>query len=202
MCIRDRDKGVWVQHSPVEASGVSANGKFSWYNRPAYQGTTQPGNTFDGFFGMKTEFIVKPEMVGQTVTFELGLREINVGIDGMLFINMGTPADIYPEMDLLDLFTQAEVDAAVLPQPVAGDYNNNGTVDAADYVLWRNGGPLQNEVHNPGTVSIEDYNEWKARFGKPGSGSGVNAGVPEPTTLAMLMLGIAAIQMVRRREVR
>ena len=25
---------------------------------------------------------------------------------------------------------------------VLGDYNNNGTVDAADYVLWRNGGPL------------------------------------------------------------
>src|SRR4051794_3444149 len=29
---------------------------------------------------------------------------------------------------------------------VQGDFNNNGTVDAADYVLWRNGGPLANEV--------------------------------------------------------
>ena len=34
-----------------------------------------------------------------------------------------------------------------------GDYNNNGTVDAADYVLWRNGGPLQNESDMPGTVN-------------------------------------------------
>ena len=65
-------------------------------------------------------------MVGQTVTFELGMREINVTFDGMLFINMGTPADIYPTNDLLDLYTQAEVDAGVLPQPVPGDYNGNG----------------------------------------------------------------------------
>ena len=92
-----KDKGVWVQHSPVEASGVAANGKFAWYNRPAYQGTKPPGNTFDGFFGKKVELEVTPAMVGQTVTFELGMREINVTFDGMLFINMGTPADIYPE---------------------------------------------------------------------------------------------------------
>ena len=42
-----------------------------------------------------------------------------------------------------------------------GDYNNNGTVDAADYVLWRNGGPLQNEVDTPGTVNAADYTEWR-----------------------------------------
>ena len=36
----------------------------------------------------------------------------------------------------------------MLPAPpgVPGDYNDNGIVDAADYVLWRNGGPLENEV--------------------------------------------------------
>ena len=39
-----------------------------------------------------------------------------------------------------------------VPAGVPGDYNNNGKVDAADYVLWRNGGPLQNEVTTPGTV--------------------------------------------------
>ena len=39
------------------------------------------------------------------------------------------------------------------PVGVPGDYNNNGIVDSADYVLWRNGGPLQNEVDNPGTVN-------------------------------------------------
>ena len=36
------------------------------------------------------------------------------------------------------------------PVGVPGDFNNNGVVDAADYVLWRKGGPLQNEVDDAG----------------------------------------------------
>jgi hypothetical protein len=73
---------------------------------------------------------------------------------------------------------------------VQGDYNNNGVVDAADYVLWRNGGPLQNDP-TPG-VSAADYTFWKSRFGAT-SGSGVSntAAVPEPT--AWLIVGIAAL---------
>ena len=65
---------------------------------------------------------------------------------------------------------------------VQGDYNNNGQVDAADYVLWRNGGPLTNEVDTPGTVNAADYTAWRARFGKTsGSGAGADfANVPEP----------------------
>ena len=62
-----------------------------------------------------------------------------------------------------------------LPGPVGvqGDYNNNGVVDAADYVVWANGGPLQNEVSGvtPGTVTAEDYDAWLPRFGN-NSGSG------------------------------
>jgi hypothetical protein len=67
------------------------------------------------------------------------------------------------------------------PAGVAGDYNNNGTVDAADYVLWRNGGPLQNEGATPGNVTADDYTFWRSRFGaQAGSGAGANAAVPEP----------------------
>jgi hypothetical protein len=48
----------------------------------------------------------------------------------------------------------------------AGDYNDDGVVDAADYVLWRKGGPLKNESATYGTNTIEDYNEWKSHFGE------------------------------------
>ena len=44
------------------------------------------------------------------------------------------------------------------------DYNNNGVVDAADYVLWRKGGPLQNDA-TPADVGPDDYTYWRARFG-------------------------------------
>jgi hypothetical protein len=73
------------------------------------------------------------------------------------------------------------------------DYNSNGTVDAADYVLWRKGGPLQNEVDTPGTVNAADYTAWRASFGNAwsaGSGSGLSAAVPEPSAIASAILGV------------
>jgi hypothetical protein len=51
-----------------------------------------------------------------------------------------------------------------------GDYNGNGSVDAADYVLWRIGGTLLNDP-TPG-VQPEDYDYWRARFGNGGNGAG------------------------------
>jgi hypothetical protein len=78
---------------------------------------------------------------------------------------------------------------------VPGDYNGNGVVDAADYVLWRKGGPLQNEVNTPGTVDASDYTAWRARLGNntAGSGSGSLDGgaVPEPSTSLLALLAIA-----------
>lgn len=83
---------------------------------------------------------------------------------------------------------------------VLGDYNNNGTVDAADYVLWRKGGPLQNEGDNPGVVNQADYDFWKSHFGNTsGSGAAVGTGaVPEPLTWILAFLGAAALWIGRR----
>lgn len=71
-----------------------------------------------------------------------------------------------------------------------GDYNGNGSVDAADYVVWRKGGTLQNEVADPNTISAADYTEWRARFGNPEVvGTSLDAAaVPEPS---MLLLALA-----------
>ena len=91
---------------------------------------------------------------------------------------------------------------AFVPPAVPGDYNGNGKVDGADYVLWRKGGPLANEVDNPGTVDAADYTEWRARYGNPpGAGSGLGAGaVPEPTAaLLALVAGLATIASWRSR---
>ncbi len=83
----------------------------------------------------------------------------------------------------------------VAPAGVAGDYNDNGIVDAADYVLWRNGGPLENEVDSPGTVNQADYTAWRARFGNGTGAGGALSGsaIPEPATLACLLIAIAGL---------
>jgi hypothetical protein len=68
-----------------------------------------------------------------------------------------------------------------------GDYNHDGTVDAADYVVWRKG--------LGSTYDSTDYNVWRSHFGdsiSSGSGMGANAAVPEPRAIALL---IAAIMM-------
>src|SRR5437764_10236012 len=53
-----------------------------------------------------------------------------------------------------------------LTQTVAplGDFNGDNTVDAADYVMWRKGGPLFNEVSTLSTATPEDYADWRAHY--------------------------------------
>jgi len=81
---------------------------------------------------------------------------------------------------------------------VEGDYDGNGKVDAADYVLWRNGGPLANEVADIGTVSAADYDAWRARFGNT-SGSGSSGAVPEPGSILLVLLASSLGIGFRRR---
>ena len=44
------------------------------------------------------------------------------------------------------------------------DYNGDGLIDAADYVMYRKGGTLQNDS-TAGTVGPEDYDLWRMRYG-------------------------------------
>ena len=86
---------------------------------------------------------------------------------------------------------------------VAGDYNNNGVVDAADYVVYRNNvgqATLPNRGAGiVGNVGAADYDFWRARFGST-SGSGASlAAVPEPGTLILAILSFVGWFSVRRR---
>ena len=90
---------------------------------------------------------------------------------------------------------------------VAGDYNGNGVVDAADYVLWRKGGPLQNEGRTSGVVDQQDYLFWRAQYGAAtgsGSGSSLNGGaaVPEPAVFISLAIGLFGMGLRRERSSR
>jgi hypothetical protein len=86
---------------------------------------------------------------------------------------------------------------------VAGDYNSNGIVDGADYVVWRNAAAnatLPNDP-TPGIVDASDYGTWKANFGKVGgSGTGVSeAAAPEPAGATLLVVALLAGVGWRRR---
>ena len=96
-----------------------------------------------------------------------------------------------------------QIVAAAAPG-VSGDYNADGTVDAADYVIWRkNEGtttPLPNDPHG-GTIGPDQYNTWRANFGMMnGAGSGGSAAVPEPATLVVALAGAIALFLLSRRR--
>jgi autotransporter-associated beta strand protein len=85
-----------------------------------------------------------------------------------------------------------------------GDFNSDGKVDAGDYVTWRKNNGTNNALANDnglGTpVGANHYTLWRANFGKPpGAGSGLTgAAVPEPTTIGLVLLGLAALGLGRR----
>jgi hypothetical protein len=86
---------------------------------------------------------------------------------------------------------------------LAGDYNQDGIVDAADYTVWRDTlsstTNLTADGNGNGLIDTGDYDVWKMHFGQTaGSGSGGAAGVPEPSGLWMLIIGI--LTMCGRRH--
>jgi len=111
--------------------------------------------------------------------------------------------------DLVWNTTQLYVTGA-LKVGLAGDYNDDGTVDAADYIVWRkNLGTnyhLPNEAGFPGIVDQFDYDVWRANFGATiGSGSALGepsqANVPEPAAVVLVCLAAAAVRRLRSNRV-
>jgi hypothetical protein len=89
--------------------------------------------------------------------------------------------------------TEAGIVNNIFVPPPPGDYNNNATVDAADYVVWRNGLGT--------TYTQSGYAVWRAHFGQTagnGAGAGANAAVPEPATLMLTILAAAGCCLLRR----
>jgi hypothetical protein len=79
-----------------------------------------------------------------------------------------------------------------IPSFLVGDYNSNGIVDAADYIVWRRSvgeATIANrDSLNTGPVGPADYTVWRAHLGQmvgSGAGSGLSepiGAVPEPAT--------------------
>lgn len=101
-----------------------------------------------------------------------------------------------PDASLFNLITNSNslVLQAIGGGGVAGDYNGNGVVDAADYVVWRNGGSPDS--------SQAGYALWRTNFGRTsGGGSIASAGaVPEPASVLLVSLAGFALAIAGRRR--
>jgi hypothetical protein len=116
------------------------------------------------------------------------------------------PAGMPAGLRFKAIYNAGNVQLDVVPLLI-GDYNDNGTVDAADYIVWREAEAdgatfLENrDPGNVGAVGPADFNSWRARFGNvAGSGAGaiLDVAVPEPSTIMMLIVGTLAMCFRRR----
>jgi hypothetical protein len=79
-----------------------------------------------------------------------------------------------------------------------GDYNSDGKVDAADYVVWRK---------NPGAHGGDaGYTTWRMNFNRPAGGSapgaGIPAAIPEPASLMLTVVAMSMWSFRRRRRIK
>lgn len=147
------------------------DGNFVWYEKPMMNnyGPT-PGNAgWIDDFGFRATYIVTEEQVGEVLTFEIGTRETYAVLDGFAFIES-------PDNDLLDEFTQEQVDA-ILPPDVPE------VVDGKNFLERQRGTA-------PGSLA-----DWQSNFGNTANLPAATA-VPEPATwLLLITMGMAALRV-------
>jgi hypothetical protein len=196
---------------------TSAGGALStsgWNSLDDQEGADPPGQGWDESGGASANQLIELFLGGGAAGTPFpanGSLTIGNAFNPAVF-GAGNPGDLEFRFGISEgtgLFLPGSVSYVGAAPAVAGDYNQNGTVDAADYVVWRNstGNPT---LPNRGTgitgpVGTNDYNFWRARLGATsGAGAGIVAtGIPEPTTLCSLvccLFGFGALTTVTRRR--
>jgi hypothetical protein len=186
---------VNIDYYEITSAGGALNAA-GWNSLDDQEGGDPPGQGWDESGGAGTNQLSELFLGDGTGSFAFpssGSRAIGAAFnpaifganDGDLAFRFGLPGGgILP--GLVSYVTGG-------PAGTPGDYNNNGSVDAADYVLWRNGGPLLNDP-TPG-IQPGDFDLWRQNFGRPtiGAGSGQASGVPEPSLAALLICFVLAL---------
>lgn len=165
------------------------------------------------------DFGMLDSAIGQTSTFvDNGLRNIGwMSAKATSRIGYGSPdtvelGEILPlGLDLVGLAewledaswageaTGGRFDLLVLATSLSGDFNGDGTVDLADYTVWRDTlgstNDLRADADGDLKVTSTDYGYWRSNFGRTANPSAYNSVIPEPTplSLGLVLLVLAAV---------
>jgi T5SS/PEP-CTERM-associated repeat protein len=117
-------------------------------------------------------------------------------------LNLGTAPTLPGGMQWNLAKSTSDISLSVV---ATGDFNGNGTVDAGDYVVWRNslnqqGAGLAADSNGDGVVNATDYSFWRSRVGNVVGGAGSGAAVPETSCIALLAIASAFAGAMRRRR--
>jgi hypothetical protein len=135
--------------------------------------------TFNTSGGGQTPYTITYGMAGQD--------EIMIAAGTVLSL---TSNPVFNNGFILDMITVNVPDTGL-----AGDYNGDNTVDAADYVVWR---------EDPASFGGQQgYDDWLANFGNSsaGAGSGGSSGaVPEPASSMLVLACLLLVGRCRRQQ--
>jgi hypothetical protein len=147
---------------------------------------------------------------GQSLTFrDVVSVDVTTGDVSRVLFDVRQPLDILA--DGLGNLLILEWNGGILlatPSVLEGDYNRDGAVNAADYIVWRSqlgtegGGNLIADGNRNGTIEQGDYDVWRSQFGETRDSGAIGAltttSVPEPVSWAMLLTGVLAMRTSRR----
>jgi hypothetical protein len=147
-------------------------------------------------------FAVRPFISDEAMVVQMPFSE---------FQGFAGPLD-FTDIDGIDLsfhfedFAELEISEIATSAGLPGDYNLDGTVNAADYVVWRDRvGMTSLPNRDPaasGIIGTDDFHFWKAQFGQtfpPAATAGLPAAtVPEPA-MCLLLTTIAACGLASLR---
>jgi hypothetical protein len=90
----------------------------------------------------------------------------------------------------------------VAQPPVPGDYNHNGVVDAADYVVWRaslgSTMALAADGNMNGKIDAGDYDVWAEQFGQSPPAPAAASAAAEPSSGMLILCGALLMAGVGR----
>ncbi len=127
----------------------------------------------------------------------------NVKYDNTFVDSFGMTPSVVQGVENQQLFFIDDIQYTALVPKVGldGDFNENDTVDAADYTTWQDSQGSMTALPNSGGLAAPigqaHYNLWSSNFGSSG-GSGTNAAVPEPSSLVTYLVGLVAMVMLGR----
>jgi hypothetical protein len=95
---------------------------------------------------------------------------------------------------------------------INADYNSNGVVDAADYVVWRDtlgqmGTSLAADGNVDGQIDSRDLEVWRSQFGQSAIHNmegtiTFSRAIPEPGSVVLIITAITAAAICVRRLMR